>query len=156
VAERQAFNEADVTFARQALAHHQQGVDLASMAADRAADDKLKKLAQRIIDVHEPEIARLSSLLEAWGQAAPDDPGFDPAQRDGLISGDELAALAGRSGKEFDRAFAAQVIRHREAGVRIAASETERGTNPGAREVAAATAGSQQSEIAELRAFSGR
>lgn len=147
------FNDADVAFARQALAHHQQGVDLASLAETRAANEQLKALAKRVIDTHEPEIARLSGLIEAWGQPAPDDPNLEHVQRDGYISPGDMAALAGLSGKDFDRQFAARLLRQREAGVRIADAETQHGRNPDARDLAATTSRSQQQEISDLRGF---
>ncbi|RSN63230.1 DUF305 domain-containing protein [Amycolatopsis sp. WAC 04182] len=147
------FNDADVAFARQALAHHQQGVDLASLAETRAANEQLKALAKRVIDTHEPEIARLSGLIEAWGQPAPDDPNLEHIQRDGYISPGDMAALAGLSGKDFDRQFAARLLRQREAGVRIADTETQHGRNPDARDLAATTSRSQQQEISDLRGF---
>ncbi|MGK4597009.1 DUF305 domain-containing protein [Amycolatopsis sp. w19] len=147
------FNDADVAFARQALAHHQQGMDLASLAETRAANDQLKVLAKRIIDTHEPEIARLSGLIEAWGQPAPDDPNLEHVQRDGYVSPGDMAELAGLSGKDFDRQFVTRLLRQREAGVRIADAETQHGRNPDARDLAATTSRSQQQEIGDLRGF---
>jgi len=147
------FNDADVAFARQALAHHQQGVDLASLAETRAANDQLKALAKRIIDTHEPEIARLSGLIEAWAQPAPDDPNLEHVQRDGYVSPGDMAELAGLSGKDFDRQFVTRLLRQREAGVRIADAETQHGRNPDARDLAATTSRSQQQEIGDLRGF---
>ncbi|MFI7122814.1 DUF305 domain-containing protein [Amycolatopsis sp. NPDC049868] len=147
------FNDADVAFARQALAHHQQGMDLASLAETRAGNDQLKALAKRVIDTHEPEIARLSGLIEAWGQPAPDDPNLEHVQRDGYVSPGDMAELAGLSGKDFDRQFVARLLRQREAGVRIADAETQHGRNPDARDLAATTSRSQQQEISDLRGF---
>ncbi|KFZ79289.1 hypothetical protein ED92_27285 [Amycolatopsis sp. MJM2582] len=147
------FNDADVAFARQALAHHQQGMDLASLAETRAANDQLKVLAKRIIDTHEPEIARLSGLIEAWGQPAPDDPNLEHVQRDGYVSPGDMAELAALSGKDFDRQFVTRLLRQREAGVRIADAETQHGRNPDARDLAATTSRSQQQEIGDLRGF---
>ncbi|ANN16342.1 DUF305 domain-containing protein [Amycolatopsis orientalis] len=145
------FNDADVAFARQALAHHQQGMDLASLAETRTENAELKALAKRVIDTHEPEIARLSALIESWAQPAPDDPNLEHVQRDGYLSPGDLAQLAGLSGKDFDRQFVARLIRQREAGVRIADAETQHGRNPDARDLAATTSRSQQQEISELR-----
>ncbi|MFK0244783.1 DUF305 domain-containing protein [Amycolatopsis azurea] len=145
------FNDADLTFARQALAHHQQGVDLASLAETRAGNDRLKALAKRIIDTHEPEIARLSGLIESWAQPAPDDPNMEHVQRDGYIGPEDMADLAGLSGKDFDRQFVTRLLRQREAGVRIADAETQHGRNPDARDLAATTSRSQQQEISDLR-----
>ncbi|MFC9252800.1 DUF305 domain-containing protein [Amycolatopsis thailandensis] len=145
------FNDADLTFARQALAHHQQGVDLASLAESRAGNAQLKALAKRIIDTHEPEIARLSGLIESWGQPAPDDPNMEHVQRDGYVGPNDMAELAGLSGKDFDRQFVARLLRQREAGVRIADTETQHGRNPDARDLAATTSRSQQQEISDLR-----
>ena len=147
------FNDADVAFARQALAHHQQGMDLASLAETRTENAELKALSKRIIDTHEPEIARLSALIESWAQPAPDDPNLEHVQRDGYLSPGDLAQLAGLSGKDFDRQFVARLIRQREAGVRIADAETQHGRNPDARDLAATTSRSQQQEISELRGF---
>jgi uncharacterized protein (DUF305 family) len=147
------FNDADITFARQALAHHQQGVDLASLADTRAENPQLKAFAKRVIDTHEPEVARLSALIESWGQPAPDDPNLEHVQRDGYVSPGDMAALSALSGKDFDRRFATLLLRQREAGVRIADAEVQNGRNPDARDLAATTSRSQQQEITELRGF---
>ncbi len=147
------FNDADVAFARQALAHHQQGVDLASLAETRAENAQLKAFAKRVIDAHEPEIGRLSALIESWGQPAPDDPNLEHVQRDGYVSPGDMATLAGLSGKDFDRQFVSRFSKQREAGVRIADAETQHGRNPDARDLAATTSRSQQQEISELAGF---
>jgi uncharacterized protein (DUF305 family) len=61
------FSDADVTFAQGMLPHHQQAVEMAQLAGERAADPRVKDLAARIENAQEPEIETLTGWLEDWG-----------------------------------------------------------------------------------------
>src|SRR3546814_10035762 len=54
------FNDADVAFAQQMIPHHQQAVEMAQLAADRAERQEVKDLAARVEAAQAPEIARRS------------------------------------------------------------------------------------------------
>jgi uncharacterized protein (DUF305 family) len=146
-----SFNETDAAFAAQLVSQHQQGLDLASLADSRSGRAELKALAQRFIDVHEPEIEQLSEMLESWGQQPPEDPGLDRGNRPGKITEAEMNILTSRSGADFDKLFVELMIRHHQGVIAIVAKETAGGKNPGARALAGKIAVSQQNEVTELK-----
>src|SRR5947208_2124583 len=49
-------NDADMTFARDMVQHHQQALDMARLAASRASNAQVKDLASRIEKAQDPEI----------------------------------------------------------------------------------------------------
>jgi uncharacterized protein (DUF305 family) len=152
---RPPFNETDAAFAAQLVSQHQQGLDLASLANSRSGRGELKALAQRFIDVHEPEIEQLSELLESWGQQPPEDPGLDRGNRPGKITEAEMNTVTSRSGADFDKLFVQLMIRHHQGAIDIVATETAGGKNPRARELADKIGVSQQNEVTELKNVGG-
>ncbi len=59
------FNDADVTFAQSMIMHHQQAIEMASMAESRAASTEVKDLAGKIKAAQQPEIDTMNDWLIA-------------------------------------------------------------------------------------------
>ena len=71
-------NDADVVFAQMMIPHHRQAIEMAKMAASRAADPKVKALAGKIEAAQDPEIQTTSGWLMAWNAPMPTGmPGMD-------------------------------------------------------------------------------
>ena len=122
------FNDADVTFAQGMLPHHQQAVEMAQLATDRAADPRVQDLAARVEAAQAPEIETLSGWLEAWGAEATSSTGMDHGNMDhgdmgGMMSDEDMGALANVSGAEFDRMFLEMMTAHHDGGVQQAETE---------------------------------
>jgi uncharacterized protein (DUF305 family) len=150
------FNDADVAFAQGMLPHHQQAVEMAQLAPDRAADPRVVDLAARIEAAQAPEIETLSGWLEAWGAEATSSTGTDHGSMDhgdtgGMMSDEDMAALADVSGAEFDRMFLAMMTAHHEGAVQQAGTEIADGENPDALAMAEDIRGTQNAEIAEMQ-----
>ena len=148
-------NATDVAFARDMIPHHRQAIEMADLAADRAGSGEIRALADRIRRAQDPEIAQMAGWLTEWGQPLPS-PGQHTGQDDhhgmpGMMTGDEMAALAGAAGAEFDRLFLDTMIRHHEGAVQMAEILRSDGVHPAVRQLAEAIAASQQSEINEMR-----
>ena len=151
------FDDADVTFARGMIPHHQQAVEMARLAASRAEDPRVRDLAERVEAAQQPEIETLSGWLDGWGA----DPGHDgdamdgmdhgPGGMDGMMTADDLRALADATGAEFDRLFLEQMIAHHTGAVAMAETEIADGRNPEAVTLAESIRDSQSTEIAEMR-----
>lgn len=148
-----SFNGTDVTFATTLIPHHQQAVDLAALAVEKAAEGSVKALAQRIEDVREPQIAELSALLEAWGQPAPEDPGLGHG-KPGALTEAKIDALRAATGPAFDRGFALAMAEHERDAGRLAEDQLAHGGDPRAKELASRLVQAQQAELAELGALS--
>jgi uncharacterized protein (DUF305 family) len=146
------FGESDVTFAAQLVSQHQRGVDLASSADSRAANAELKAWAKRFVEIHEPEIAQASELLESWGQTPPEDPGLD-SNRPGKVTDADVGGLTALSGTAYDKRFVELMIRHHEGVIETAAKQAAAGKNPRARELAGKLDRSQRDEVTQLKAL---
>ncbi|MBG0817858.1 DUF305 domain-containing protein [Planomonospora sp. ID82291] len=143
------FNDADVAFARMMIPHHEQAVELAGLAASRAADPGLAALAAEIVRVQGAETAAMTGWLAAWGKTA------SPGGRGGtgvpgMATGPEIAGLRRAEGAEFDRRFAELMIDHHRGAIELAATEREEGLNPAARRLAETVEASRRAGIERL------
>ncbi|MBC3193169.1 DUF305 domain-containing protein [Pseudonocardia sp. C8] len=164
-----AHNQADIAFAQGMIPHHQQAVEMAELAADRAGSDDVRRLATAIGRAQAPEIARMRGFLAAWG--APESggmPGMDHGSTGhgtahgaghrgmaGMMTDEQLRGLEQARGAGFDRMFLEMMIRHHEGAVQMARAELADGTNAEAKALARQVVDAQQAEITEMRELLG-
>ena len=157
------FNEADVTFAQMMIPHHQQAVEMADLAPDRAESEEVKALAERIKEAQAPEIEMMTSWLEEWDQPLEGEMGGmdmgEGGQMDGMegmegmegmLSEDQMASLEEASGAEFDELFLTSMREHHVGAVTMAEEELRAGQSPEAIELAQTIIDTQQAEIEEI------
>ncbi|RBY84453.1 DUF305 domain-containing protein [Blastococcus sp. TF02A-30] len=147
--ENAAFNDADVTFAQGMIPHHQQAIEMAQMASERAQDPRVLGLASRIEAAQQPEIETLTGWLKEWG--AEDDGMGGMEHGGGMMSEEDMNALMAASGAEFDRLFLEQMIEHHTGAVEMATTEAGEGQNTEALAMANNIRDTQNAEIAEMR-----
>ncbi|MEU4772533.1 DUF305 domain-containing protein [Micromonospora sp. NPDC023644] len=154
-----AFGDADAMFATMMIPHHRQAVEMADLAATRAADPEVKRLAVEIKAAQAPEIATMSGWLAAWGRPVPS-PGAELPHMDhgmpGMMSEADMTKLAAATGREFDRQFLTMMIAHHEGAVTMARDELARGANAEAKALAGQIVSTQQAEIDTMRKILGR
>ncbi|SDD91829.1 DUF305 domain-containing protein [Actinokineospora iranica] len=143
-----AHNPADVAFARDMITHHRQALEMSALAATKASGQRVKDLAARIERAQAPEIEQMTRWLGEWGQSA--GPGHGAH---GTMTDDEMVALAGASGQEFDRMFLEMMIRHHEGAVTMAKDAKAKASDQRVRDLADAVITAQEAEIAEMRAL---
>ena len=142
-------NDADIAFAQQMIPHHEQAIEMASLAATNASDQRVKDLAVQIEAAQSPEIEEMRAWLESWGEDAE---GAAPHEGMGM-STDDMAALEAATGSEFDRMFLEMMIEHHTSAIEMAEIEIADGEFPDAIEMANAIKTSQQAEIDEMEAL---
>ncbi|MFD6951215.1 DUF305 domain-containing protein [Nocardiopsis sp. TSRI0078] len=149
------FNEADVTFARMMIPHHEQAVTMAELAQGRAGEE-VRALAEEIQAAQGPEIDQLNALLESWAQEpAQDMEGMDHDGMTGMMSEEQMAELEAAEGEEFDTMFLQMMIEHHEGAVETAQTELDEGTNPEVRELAQQVIDAQRAEIEQMNEMLG-
>jgi uncharacterized protein (DUF305 family) len=157
-----AFNDADVTFAQQMIPHHEQAVEMAELAQDRADSGEVLELAENIEAAQGPEIETLQGWLEEWGEEAPSggmdhgDMGHDSdGGMPGMMDEDEMNDLMGTSGADWDRMFLEMMIEHHEGAVEMAQVEVDDGENPDAVALAKKIISDQEAEITQMQQLLG-
>jgi uncharacterized protein (DUF305 family) len=157
-----AHNDADVMFVQMMIPHHEQAVEMATLAETRAGDPELARLAAAIKGAQGPEITTMTGWLTAWGQ-----PILDPGEVGGMSHGGhgggsgmmpaaEMTQLAAASGVGFDRLFARMMIAHHNGAIQMAQAHESAGTHPEVRALAKAILTSQAAEVQTLQKISDR
>ncbi|MFF3462737.1 DUF305 domain-containing protein [Streptomyces sp. NPDC001984] len=170
-------NAQDVAFAQGMIPHHQQAVEMARLAADRASSAQVKDLAARIEKAQGPEITTMTGWLKSWGEDVPmagmdhsgqssmpgmdhsGMPGMDDAGRSGtagMMSADDMDALRKASGKDFDTMFLTMMVDHHKGAVEMAGTEKAKGAYGPATSTADAVVTGQNAEIKEMQGLLGK
>ena len=143
--------QADIDFAMNMIAHHQQAVEMADVLLGKEGTDPgVAELAERIKAAQQPEIDTMTQWLTAWGED-PEMGGMDHG--DGMMSADDMAALEEADGPAASRLFLEQMIVHHEGAVEMAEQELADGKDPDALELAQKVIDDQTAEIAEMRSM---
>lgn len=144
---------ADVTFAQQMIPHHEQAVEMAEMALDpeRDASQPVRDLATRIAKAQQPEIEEMTGWLEGWDEDVPTRSSHgDDHEMSGMMSEDQMSALAAATGTDFDRMWLQMMIEHHEGAVEMAETEIADGQDSRAKALARAIIDAQRAEITEM------
>lgn len=148
-----AHNDADVSFATGMIPHHAQAVTMADMAAKKATNAEVKKLATAIKAAQSPEITQMSGWLKGWGQPVPDTTssmgGMDMGN--GMMTDADMKKLDAASGAAFDRMWLQMMIKHHQGAVTMATTELTAGSNADAKMLAQNIITSQKTEITQMQ-----
>lgn len=158
------WSHADAAFAQMMIPHHGQALEMARLADERAADRAVKQLAARIEAAQGPEILALGAWLRDHELEVPtvDD---DPADYDhgdhghgamtGMLTSEEMKALATARGAAFDRLFLTGMIQHHQGALEMVEDVAAEGTDTTMSEMAADIQAGQAAEIARMREMLG-
>lgn len=106
--------EADVKFMQGMIGHHAQAVEMVGLLMTNSTNPDMKRLGLRIQVSQDDEMNMMRTWLKERGQAIPgphahhEPGGFMP----GMLTSEEMAALAAAKGVEFDRLFLTGMIKH--------------------------------------------
>ena len=143
--------QADIDFAMNMIAHHQQAVEMSDVLLGKeGGDPEVAELAERIKAAQQPEIDTMKQWLTEWGED-PEMGGMDHG--DGMMSADDMTALEEADGPAASRLFLEQMIVHHEGAVEMAEQELADGEDPDALELAQKVIDDQTAEIAEMRSM---
>lgn len=126
---RNPYVEADVEFMYNMIGHHAQAITMSRMAPTHGASPEVQRLASRIINAQQDEIATMERWLRDRRKPVPEIPANggptmmlmhgEPMQMlmPGMLTPDELKALDAARGEEFDKLFLTDMIRHHRGAV---------------------------------------
>lgn len=158
------FNPADVTFAQEMIPHHLQAVKMASLAATRTKNPKIKSLAAAIAAGQQPEIGPMQDWLKNWGAPLMAGmPGMDfsqmtpeqlaktmPDAMPGMASSSDIGKLSAAKGTRFDRLFLTLMLEHHRGAVQMAQMQRSDGKAPEALALAKDIETTQAAEITRM------
>jgi uncharacterized protein (DUF305 family) len=148
-----AFNDADIAFAQGMIPHHEQAIEMAQLAEDRAGDPRISDLATRIEAAQAPELDTLEGWLADWGAGPSGEDGHgghDGGHSMGTMSQEDMDDLGTASGAEFDSLFLELMIEHHTGAVEMAETELNEGEFADALEMAESIRTGQAAEITEM------
>ncbi|MGE2736237.1 DUF305 domain-containing protein [Mycolicibacterium vaccae] len=115
------YNDADVAFATEMVAHHKQALELAAVAREQSTNPQLQALAEQVAAEAQPEINVLNVFLVQWEET--------PELGEPAVPGDAVERLRSHSGADFDRLWLETMADHHRAAVEIAGTEIATGEN---------------------------
>lgn len=143
-----AYSDADVMFMQMMIPHHQQAVDMGTLAETRAVNAEVKDLAMQIKDEQRPEIVQMQGLLQDAG--ASETMGHHMSM-DGMLSDSEYSALENSTGAEFDRLYLEGMIAHHEGAIQMAENALAENKNSIVKDLCEAIIASQQDQITYMK-----
>ena len=153
------FNAVDKGFLTDMTTHHNGAIEMGFAYLGRENDTSVGHFAREIIVGQSQETAVMNQLLlEAGGATAGDEEvamewmgePVAASRMPGMATEGEFAALRGAEGPAADDQFTSLMIRHHAGGIEMAEYAAANGTNQRVKNLAAAIARVQRTEIVEM------
>jgi len=155
--ESSSLNAADIEFSQGMIAHHEQAIEMAEIALDpkSGAGSEVIDLATRIKGAQDPEVALMTGWLTTAGQPVVMDMGesHDMSTMDGMMSADQMDAMAAMTGTEFDQVWLQMMVAHHEGAISQSQTVKNNGSNADVLVLADQIITAQQAEITEMEAL---
>jgi len=150
-------NAADIEFAQGMIAHHEQAIEMAEIALDPkvGARPEVLDLATRIKGAQDPEVELMTGWLTAAGEPVMMDggDGHDMSSMDGMMTAEQMDAMAAMTGTEFDKTWLEMMIAHHEGAISQSETVKADGSNADVLALADQIITAQQGEITEMKAL---
>ncbi|MEO7858340.1 MAG: DUF305 domain-containing protein [Gemmatimonadaceae bacterium] len=124
---RYPYTAADVHFMSAMIGHHAQAITMSRLAMTRDASPEVRRLAERIINAQQDEIATMQQWLRDRRQRVPDAKagpmkmtmnGMEHEMlMPGMLTDEEMAQLDRATGLQFDRRFLSAMMQHHRGAV---------------------------------------
>ena len=142
-----AYTADDIMFMQMMIPHHQQAVDMGTLAETRALNPEVKALAAQIKAEQAPEIASMTKWLKEAGASMHMDHNMN---MDGMLTEAQMNALENSTGTEFDRLYLEGMIAHHEGAIEMAKTAVNSKT-PNTHELGHALTDSQAEQITLMK-----
>ena len=157
-AQRGMMIQSEQHFIEMMIPHHQDAVEMADLALNRAKRPEIKRLAQAIKTDQNREIQQMRTWYRQWyrtevpahhrmGQGT----GRDMDSMNSNMGSMEMDLTALRNASDFDREFIRQMIPHHQEAVRMAQMILNRASRPEIRNLAQSIIRTQNAEIRQMQ-----
>ncbi len=138
------FNATDAAFSSSMLPHHEAGVALGMVAAEKGVNPQIRQLGEAIVEEQSREAKTLERFMREF-DAAPIMSA--PIDQRGMM---DMQALMQASGREFDRLWLDVISAHHGAAIQMAQIEAPGGASPEAKKLAQSIITSQSEELTQF------
>ena len=140
---------AEVVFARDMIAHHEQAVEMALILRDRTTDSTLRDYALDIILTQQGQVGQMQGWLSSYGVplVGANVPMRGQGEMMGMAKRADVNALRTVSVPQLEVRFLQLMITHHEGGVMMARDVLERTGRPEVRRLAQSVVDGQTGEI---------
>lgn len=146
--------DADVMFAKMMIPHHEQAMEMSDLVLGKdGVDPQVAELATQIKAAQGPEIEQLEQWLQDWGAERESEHAGHGMS--GMMSAEDMQALADAESADAGRLFLEQMIAHHEGAVSMAEEQIEAGRHEGAVEMARTIVETQTAEIETMNRLLG-
>lgn len=141
----------DVQFLDTMVKHHQDGIKMFQMGADKAQNPELKAMAQKMVDDQKKEIPELKALREEVKPGAPEAVNMKLMNMAGMKMDDmDMSKLKDLSGMEFDHQFLHMTIMHHQCAVDMSDVALKQAQNSDVKKKAQMMHDMQKEEISRM------
>lgn len=141
------FSGSDIMFAQMMIPHHQQAVDMSTLAETHTTNPELLALAKQIKDAQAPEIAQMKKWLTDTKSSM--EMGHDMGMG-GMLTDEQMAALENATGSAFDKLYLQGMIAHHEGAIHMAQMVID-SNNAEAQQLGENVISSQTAEIEKMK-----
>jgi uncharacterized protein (DUF305 family) len=146
----------DQTFIRHMSTHHEQGIVMASIAAEKAADPHLRALSKLMVASQKGEVTVFAHWWASWFvEPMQICSAQERASMPGLLDPSEVDGLRSTEASSYDRHFIDLMTKHHKGAVAMADAQLRNGSDPRLRIMAHAIRDEQQGEIALMEGVNG-
>ncbi|UYM03930.1 DUF305 domain-containing protein [Solicola gregarius] len=152
-------NAADREFVMMMIPHHYQAIVMSRLAPQRAGDERVRTIADRIRTEQNLDIISMQGWqgredlpvtdAEESYQRLLDDP--EMLEQMGMATRQEIAGLRRSDGRPFDRAFLRLMIPHHKGAIRMAEDVASRGSDLFIRQLAIDMISAQSRQVYDMR-----
>lgn len=143
------YSATEIMFAQMMIPHHQQALEMSSLAESRAVNKDVKRLAAEIAAEQAPEITMFEQWLEQAGASTMMDHDMG---KDGMLSEEQMKQLEASTGLEFEKLFLEGMILHHKGAIDMA-QMIQDSSNAEVKSLAKSIIDSQSSQITYMESL---
>lgn len=140
----------DIDFANMMIEHHQGAIDMSQQEVSSGKDQKLKGLAQTIIDKQKKEISDLQDFVKTY---KPSGMKHGKGELEKSMSNMETKMKSIQMSGDIDKDFAMMMISHHQSAIDMAKMELKNGMSDQLKQMAQKTIDDQTKEIKDFQTW---
>jgi uncharacterized protein (DUF305 family) len=147
-----SFNASDVRFLQDMIGHHQQAIQMATLADGRSRRPRLIRFAAGIAATRQADIATMRRWLTQWNLPTAPATGSEDAESPlpGMLAAGQLEWLELRTGLQFDLGFLTMMDTHYGGAITVAERELQAGASAETKALARRIITTQTAEMRQL------